>query len=431
VFNLGLAVTGLTTAMQKNVGQLLTLQGDEIAWRQSLQAAEKQLDSNSAGLSGNSAKALANKAAVLAATNQVITFAGDQLKLGGNMQGASRRIAEQITWLQKHGDKSKFAAAEIRALRLEEDKLKAVIRQRLLVTASGFWKVTGALPGGTPQPGTHPVARGWLVSGGIAGKDSVPILAMPGEAVVPRHLTPAIAPLMKAAGVPGFAAGGVVASYGNALGGLGKWLGSEDRATLRAVDRSTAAAVVAAMKGMGGGGALGGDAAASKALAARMFPFASSQWAPFVALEMAEAGFSRFARNASSGAYGIPQALPPSKMPFAAQAAGGSHAGPQLAWMFSYIASRWGSPANAEANELRSHWYDSGVQYLPRGASIAVNNTGRPERVGGEDLAPLLRETNRLLRQVCAITGGVGGDVAGALNGVARMSASRAAYSAR
>jgi hypothetical protein len=53
VFDLTKAVKGLTDAMAKNVGEVLTLQGDEIQWQQSLQAASKQLDSNSAGLRGH------------------------------------------------------------------------------------------------------------------------------------------------------------------------------------------------------------------------------------------------------------------------------------------------------------------------------------------------------------------------------------------
>lgn len=48
-------------------------------------------------------------------------------------------------------------------------------------------------------------------------------------------------------------------------------------------------------------------------------------------------GWNQFADNPSSGAYGIPQALPPTKMPFAAQAAGGSNPTAQIGWMVDYI----------------------------------------------------------------------------------------------
>jgi hypothetical protein len=127
-------------------------------------------------------------------------------------------------------------------------------------------------------------------------------------------------------------------------------------------------------------GALGGDALANQALARRIFPWGAAQWPSFVSLVMAESGFNRFARNPSSGAYGIAQALPPTKYPFAGQAAGGSHAGPQLSWMFAYIASRYGTPAGAWAHELAYHWYDRGG-WLPPGVTLAVNRTGVPERV--------------------------------------------------
>ena len=52
----------------------------------------------------------------------------------------------------------------------------------------------------------------------------------------------------------------------------------------------------------------------------------------------------------------------------------------QLTAMMNYIAQRWGSPAAAWANEAAHHWYDAGG-WLPPGASVAINNTGRPERV--------------------------------------------------
>ena len=82
---------------------------------------------------------------------------------------------------------------------------------------------------------------------------------------------------------------------------------------------------------------------------------------------MHEAGYNRFARNASSGAYGIPQALPPTKMPFAAQAAGGSHAGPQLSWMFNYIRQRYGTPGNAWA---QYYAHPGGVGWYAKGGLV-------------------------------------------------------------
>jgi cell wall-associated NlpC family hydrolase len=250
VFSLATAVGDLTTAMAKNVGEILTLQGDEVSWRQSLQAASKQLDSNSAGLRGNSKDALANKAAVLQATQNVMTFADDQLTLGGNLHAASGRIADQIAWLQKHGDKSRFARDEIRALRIEEGKLKDTIRQRLLVSASGTWHVTGSNVTG-PSPGGRHItnnARGALITAGTGPTaDDVLVRVSRGETIVPAHLTPAVAPLMKAHGVPGFA-GGVIGQFAGSVPGAAKWMGAEDSATLHAVAAATAAATAAGIK---------------------------------------------------------------------------------------------------------------------------------------------------------------------------------------
>jgi hypothetical protein len=66
-----------------------------------------------------------------------------------------------------------------------------------------------------------------------------------------------------------------------------------------------------------------------------------------------------------------------------------------------YIHSQYGSVYNIPGLGTSSYQgYDSGTQYLPTGTSIAVNNTGRPERVGGEDLAPLLRQVIAELRKL-------------------------------
>jgi hypothetical protein len=156
----------------------------------------------------------------------------------------------------------------------------------------------------------------------------------------------------------------------------------------------------------GGGGDKGGSAGANMVIARRMMPAWStgSQWASWVQLNNRESGWNRFAENRSSGAYGIPQALPPTKMPFAAQKAGGSSASAQLGWQIGYIGQRYGTPAGAWAHELTHGWYDSGTQYLPPGPSIAWNMTGRPERVGGEDLGPLLRKLIKQNARLIALT---------------------------
>ena len=92
----------------------------------------------------------------------------------------------------------------------------------------------------------------------------------------------------------------------------------------------------------------------------------------------------QYADNPSSGAYGIPQALPFTKMPKAAwpaSAGGSSNPRAQIGWMIDYIASVYGNPISADNHELNFHWYDKGGM-LPPGLSLAYNGTGRGEPVG-------------------------------------------------
>lgn len=69
-----------------------------------------------------------------------------------------------------------------------------------------------------------------------------------------------------------------------------------------------------------------------------------------------ESGWNPLARNASSGAYGIPQALPGDKM-----AAYGSdwrtNPVPQIKWGLGYIKGRYGSPCGAWSFWLSHNWY--------------------------------------------------------------------------
>lgn len=80
-------------------------------------------------------------------------------------------------------------------------------------------------------------------------------------------------------------------------------------------------------------------------------------WQDWVSLWNQESGWSATAENPTSGAYGIPQALPPTKMPAAAQASGGSDPAAQIEWGISYIQGRYGSPVMAWAHEQANNWY--------------------------------------------------------------------------
>ena len=78
--------------------------------------------------------------------------------------------------------------------------------QATLVGAGNVRLVAGQA--GMLVPGFAP---GGMVPGTGSG-DHVPALLEPGEAVVPRYLVPLIAPILRSHHVPGFAAGGLVAT---------------------------------------------------------------------------------------------------------------------------------------------------------------------------------------------------------------------------
>ena len=293
-----------------------------------------------------------------------------------------------------------------------------------------FVKFAGG--GRLPGYGGGDTVPAWIKGGG-------PALLEPGEAVVDKERTRKYAHVLAAMGVPGFAGGGQVPgdvarfgtsanpSGGNPLGSilsgiknvlgkafdvgkimaallsgnttalsnaLGSLIGpgsahGELAQMITGVPRAFIHQLMTLVPGLAhkakaaqgtggvsGAGPVGGDQAVNKALARSMFPWDAGQWPAYDTLEMHEAGYNRFAHN-PSGAYGLPQALPESKMPFAAQSGGGSHAGPQLSWMFSYIRGRYGTPGNAWA-EYYNH--PGGVGWYSKGGPVRMA-TGGPVEV--------------------------------------------------
>jgi hypothetical protein len=87
----------------------------------------------------------------------------------------------------------------------------------------------------------------------------------------------------------------------------------------------------------------------------RSFGWSSSEFGCLVSLWNLESGWNVYASN-PSGAYGIPQALPGSKM-----ASAGpdwqSNAATQIRWGLGYIKSLYGSPCGAWSHEQASGWY--------------------------------------------------------------------------
>jgi uncharacterized protein YabE (DUF348 family) len=80
------------------------------------------------------------------------------------------------------------------------------------------------------------------------------------------------------------------------------------------------------------------------------------QFACLVSLWNAESGWRVNAGNKSSGAYGIPQALPGSKMA-SAGADWQTNPATQITWGLGYIEGRYGTPCAAYAKHESSGWY--------------------------------------------------------------------------
>jgi hypothetical protein len=104
--------------------------------------------------------------------------------------------------------------------------------------------------------------------------------------------------------------------------------------------------------------AQGGSPAQNRALGMQMCAdkgWSASQCRDLGALWQKESGWNARAHN-PSGAHGIPQALPGSKM-----ASAGpnwqSNARTQIAWGLGYIQDRYGNPSNALAHSHRTGWY--------------------------------------------------------------------------
>ena len=86
------------------------------------------------------------------------------------------------------------------------------------------------------------------------------------------------------------------------------------------------------------------------------FGWSASEFSCLNALWDRESGWNPNAANPSSGAYGIPQALPGSKMATAG-ADWQTDAATQIRWGLGYIKASYGSPCGAWGHEESSGWY--------------------------------------------------------------------------
>jgi hypothetical protein len=233
--------------------------------------------------------------------------------------------AKAFGWVPVIGKQLQGAAAQFNTFKANVNKALGGINGRTVNVSVAMTSSTNPYPGGISG---RKASGGRITGPGGPRSDTAGLYALSnGEWVVradsaARYGLGAMDAVNRGTAVIGYAAGGPVGVNVKASAPSYKTVESSLLSSVMAlaVVFAKAAQAAQAASGVSGAGPVGGDAGANKALAQKMFPWPASQWAAFNTLEMHEAGYNRFARNASSGAYGIPQALPPTKMPFAAQA---------------------------------------------------------------------------------------------------------------
>ncbi len=101
------------------------------------------------------------------------------------------------------------------------------------------------------------------------------------------------------------------------------------------------------------------DPGTAQAIAAQMVAargWASTEFDCLVALWNKESHWNVYSNNVHSGAYGIPQALPGSKMA-SAGADWATNPATQITWGLGYITGRYGTPCGAWGHSQSSGWY--------------------------------------------------------------------------
>ncbi len=91
-------------------------------------------------------------------------------------------------------------------------------------------------------------------------------------------------------------------------------------------------------------------------MAADMYGWTGSEWSCLDALWQRESGWNPNAHNPYSGAHGIPQALPGSKMATAGSD-WATNPATQIAWGLGYISGRYGTPCGAWGHSESVGWY--------------------------------------------------------------------------
>jgi hypothetical protein len=131
---------------------------------------------------------------------------------------------------------------------------------------------------------------------------------------------------------------------------------AETQAAAAEADRQAAAAAAAAAEAQRVANTPDGARETARSLAQASYGWGESQFSCLNQLWQKESGWSYTARNASSGATGIPQALPGSKMA-SAGSDWATNASTQVKWGLDYISRAYGSPCSAWSHSQSVNWY--------------------------------------------------------------------------
>lgn len=421
-----ISAASLTTAVATGAGQILQYSGKSTEARSvivslinnalgpgtvSLKTLDKWVGKNSTSLDGlnNIIAASTIKAGSLAGVLQNdlnVQFAQSLLKSSGAAKDIStftdaithggtqtttfhNARAQLIRDLETTGLSAHDATSMVDGLQRKIDGLHGkTVPVSVFATGAGGVQITDSMHKALIFKLTHFATGGKLP--GFGGGDRNLALLEDGEAVVDKHKTKKYAPWLKAMGIPGMDSGGLVGLPPWTASGFGSLIGPQIGRDIQAMmnkEIATWHALPPSLPGIGlpvgitGPG--GGSPAQNVALAQRILGWSGGEFADLVRLWNQESGWNQFAYNASSGATGIPQALPYTKMPRSAwlpSQGGSANVLAQETWGASYIRGRYGSPSSAWAHEQQFNWYDNGGWLRP-GPNFMWNGTGRPEHL--------------------------------------------------
>jgi len=121
-------------------------------------------------------------------------------------------------------------------------------------------------------------------------------------------------------------------------------------------DLKAAAAAAAKVKALGYDPSTSSPREIARQMMANQYGWGDAQFQCFDNIIMHESKWSVTATNPSSGAYGIPQALPGSKMATAG-ADWRTNPATQIKWALGYVQGRYGTPCGAWAFKSAHGWY--------------------------------------------------------------------------